>query len=165
MTLKHIELLAQVVSAQARLEAMKMTNESTTCTVHGANDFFALESAMNDVKHQARQEISPRPWFGLTPQERQDISDATENNGAMETWWERYGIAIESALKAKNGAQPAQQERKPLTPEQIDAATSKARDELLDHIYEYGTVAEGIQQRVRRIARAVEAAHGIGSKT
>lgn len=51
----------------------------------------------------------------------------------------------------------AQQEApaaQPLSDEQIDAATASARDALLDHIYEYGTAAEGMQRRVRAIARA-----------
>tara|TARA_R110000868_G_scaffold406132_1_gene686296 strand:+ start:210 stop:527 length:318 start_codon:yes stop_codon:yes gene_type:complete len=41
-----------------------------------------------------------------------------------------------------------------LTDEQIDSATSKERDALLDHIYEYGTAAEGILERIRKLARA-----------
>ena len=41
-----------------------------------------------------------------------------------------------------------------LTDEQIDSATSKERDQLLDHIYEYGTAAEGILERIRKLARA-----------
>lgn len=48
-----------------------------------------------------------------------------------------------------------------LTDEQIDNATRKQVNALLDHIYEFGTAAEGIDFRVRSIARAIEAAHGI----
>jgi hypothetical protein len=48
-----------------------------------------------------------------------------------------------------------------LTDEQIDSATSKERDQLLDHIYEYGTAAEGILERIRKLARAaIDAAMG-----
>jgi hypothetical protein len=46
---------------------------------------------------------------------------------------------------------------KPLADEQIDNTTHKQVDDLLDHIYEYGTAAEGINFRVRGIARAIEA--------
>lgn len=61
-------------------------------------------------------------------------------------------------VTAPNAAPP---QRVPLTDEQIDAAIRDAADSLLDHIYEYGTAAEGIQSRLRKIARAVERAHGI----
>ena len=44
--------------------------------------------------------------------------------------------------------------RRPLTDEEIDAATASERDALLDHIYEHGTIAEGVLQRVRKLARA-----------
>jgi hypothetical protein len=52
-------------------------------------------------------------------------------------------------------------QRKPLTEEEIDAATAQERDALLDHIYEYGTAAEGVLERIRKLCRAVERAHGI----
>ena len=52
----------------------------------------------------------------------------------------------------------APQPRRRLTDEEIDNTTRKQVDDLLDHIYEYGTAAEGIDFRVRAIARAIEAA-------
>ena len=52
-------------------------------------------------------------------------------------------------------------QRKPLTEEEVDAATAQERDALLDHIYEYGTAAEGVLERIRKLCRAVERAHGI----
>ena len=52
-------------------------------------------------------------------------------------------------------AHPAPVERVTLSDEQIDAAIGKPLDDLLDHIYEYSTAAEGIKERARRIARAV----------
>lgn len=54
---------------------------------------------------------------------------------------------------------PAQQ---PMTEDEIYEETRAATDALMDYIYEYGTGAEGSQQFIRRIARAVEAHHGIG---
>ena len=59
----------------------------------------------------------------------------------------------------------APQPRRRLTDEEIDNTTRKQVDCLLDHIYEYGTAAEGIIERVRVIARAIERAHSIGEKT
>ena len=47
-------------------------------------------------------------------------------------------------------------QRPPLTDEEIDKAVAQERDALLDHIYEYGTLAEGVLERIRRLARAVE---------
>ncbi len=52
-------------------------------------------------------------------------------------------------------------QRKPLTEEEIDVTTAQERDALLDHIYEYGTAAEGVLERIRKLCRAVERAHGI----
>ena len=54
----------------------------------------------------------------------------------------------------------SQPKAEPLTDEEIDNTTRKQVDDLLDHIYEYGTAAEGIDYRVRAIARAIERAHG-----
>ena len=51
-------------------------------------------------------------------------------------------------------AQALRRDAERLTDEQIDSATSKERDDLLDHIYEYGTAAEGILERIRKLARA-----------
>lgn len=41
-----------------------------------------------------------------------------------------------------------------LSDEEIDRATAKARDDLLDFIYENGVSSEGVQLFIRRIARA-----------
>lgn len=41
-----------------------------------------------------------------------------------------------------------------LTDEQIDRAVAAERDALLDHIYEHNTAAEGVIERVRKLARA-----------
>lgn len=51
----------------------------------------------------------------------------------------------------------------PLSDEQIDAAVAAARDELLDHIYEYGTTSEGVLRLVRRIARAALASQPLST--
>lgn len=51
-----------------------------------------------------------------------------------------------------------QPQRKPLTDAEIDKHTRDAADDLLDHIYEFGSIAEGIDYRIRSLARAIEAA-------
>ena len=55
-------------------------------------------------------------------------------------------------------------QRQPLTEDEIDASTAQERDALLDHIYEYGTAAEGVLERIRKLCRATEQAHGIGEQ-
>ena len=72
----------------------------------------------------------------------------------------RNALAAAPAASAAEAAQPTQ-ERKPLTDELIDMVTAVETDDLLDHIYEYGTSAEGVSARLRKIARAIERAHGI----
>ena len=61
-------------------------------------------------------------------------------------------------------AHPSPAQREPLSNVEIDAATAVARDALMDHVAEYGTIAEGQQRHIRDIARAIERAHGIGTK-
>jgi hypothetical protein len=89
----------------------------------------------------------------------------------MEVGIEGPALALHAALAAAPAA-PAAESPEPqpltmLTDEQIDAATSTARDSLLDHIYEYGTVAEGTMPRARNLARAAIAEfcriNGIGA--
>ena len=84
--------------------------------------------------------------------------------GAMRYGWDCAIEAVAQAMPDVIYTSPPAQ-RKPLTDEQIDNTTRKQVDDLLDHIYEYGTAAEGIDFRVRAIARAIEAAHGIKENT
>ena len=76
------------------------------------------------------------------------------------------GLAIddrhaEAILDYVLAAAPEAPKRKPLTREEMDAATRDAADKLLDCIYEHGTASEAVGPAVRAIGRAVEAAHGI----
>jgi hypothetical protein len=41
---------------------------------------------------------------------------------------------------------------------EIDIETAESRDSLMDFVYEHGTVSEGQQRFIRKIARAIEAA-------
>ena len=76
---------------------------------------------------------------------------------------EMGAMCLNCQPRGPNGECPdAPQPRRRLTDEEIDNTTRKQVDDLLDHIYEYGTAAEGIIERVRAIARAIERAHGIG---
>jgi hypothetical protein len=50
----------------------------------------------------------------------------------------------------------------PLTDEHMCEAMRKAADDLRDHIYEFGTISEGVNPRLLAVGRAVEAAHKIG---
>jgi hypothetical protein len=44
----------------------------------------------------------------------------------------------------------------PMTSDALNEASSRLRDDLLDHIYEYTTISEGILPRVLALCRAVE---------
>lgn len=96
----------------------------------------------------------------LTVEQLRDIL----REGAMLTHGDAWTLA--ERVHAALTAHPAPVERVPLSDEQIDAAIGKPLDDLLDHIYEYSTAAEGIKERARRIARAViteyERVNGIG---
>jgi hypothetical protein len=86
-------------------------------------------------------------------------------------WWKRHGdgsvelneartVIAEDAIAT--GRRPlifgdaAPPQRPPLTEEEIDKAVAQERDALLDHIYEYGTLAEGVLERIRKLCRAIE---------
>lgn len=68
----------------------------------------------------------------------------------------------ESPEAAAPEAPAAPRER--LTDDWIDRTIATERDELLDHIYEYGTNSEGVMRIARKLVRtAIERAHGIGT--
>ena len=86
----------------------------------------------------------------------------TDRYEAMEYGWYEAIDRVKEELANFGPLYTAPQPRRRLTDEEIDNTTRKQVDDLLDHIYEYGTAAEGIIERVRAIARAIERAHGIG---
>lgn len=86
----------------------------------------------------------------------------TDRYEAMEYGWYEAIDRVKEELANFGPLYTAPQPRRRLTNEEIDNTTRKQVDDLLDHIYEYGTAAEGIDYRVRAIARAIERAHGIG---
>ena len=75
------------------------------------------------------------------------------------------GISGPMALRLADACEMLLREREPLTDAEMDAAIADARDALLDHVYEHGTVAEGTVRLARNIGRAVERAHDIGSES
>ena len=75
------------------------------------------------------------------------------------------GIRGPMALRLADACEMLMREREPLTDAEMDAAIADARDALLDHVYEHGTVAEGTVRLARNIGRAVEHAHRIGSES
>jgi hypothetical protein len=50
----------------------------------------------------------------------------------------------------------------PLSDERMCEAMRKAADDLLDHIYEFSTISEGVNPRLLAVGRSIEAAHKIG---
>ena len=100
------------------------------------------------------------PGYKLVPiQKLVDLKASIHGDCFRGTDWELETISTMLIAAAPEAPKPRKQ---PLTDEEIDNTTRKQVDDLLDHIYEYGTAAEGIDYRVRAIARAIEAAHGIG---
>jgi len=107
---------------------------------------------------------------GLTSKEC--LVCASPKHGAAEPVQEPVAWRFQSAVGGwAYGSQPplgrkypayplytAPPERLPLTEEEIDVTTAQERDALLDHIYEYGTAAEGVLERIRKLCRAVEKA-------
>lgn len=51
---------------------------------------------------------------------------------------------------------PPRQSWQSLTDEEIDIETAESHDSLMDFVYEHGTVSEGQQRFIRKIARAIE---------
>ncbi len=74
----------------------------------------------------------------------------------QEPIWQTIAKIGASAPAGTWDAAVAPPARQPLTDEEIDKATAQERDALLDHIYEYGTAAEGVLERTRKLCRAVE---------
>ncbi len=70
-------------------------------------------------------------------------------------------IRLDAAICVVEEAGKRWPARTPMTEEDIDSRASREVDLLLDHIYEHGTLAEGVQQRIRDIVRAIERHHGI----
>lgn len=81
--------------------------------------------------------------------------DAAQRNFAGGVRMSQLAIKLRAHLAAPSeDIEALRRDAERLTDEQIDSATAKERDALLDHIYEYGTAAEGILERIRKLARA-----------
>jgi hypothetical protein len=101
-----------------------------------------LRAALQD---EGKQE--PVAWLGFSPR-----------SGTPEFSTDKPSPSVLRDFKMRplEYADTATPQRPLLTDEEIDKATTEARDALLDHIYEYGTTAEGILERVRKLSRAIE---------
>jgi hypothetical protein len=94
------------------------------------------------------------PWYEVI---RNDQMTWRDRKG----WTPLYTALAAEPTKPSDDVEALRRDAERLTDEQIDSATSKERDQLLDHIYEYGTAAEGILERIRKLARAaIDAAMG-----
>ena len=109
------------------------------------------------MTEERKQEALDRLWFKAMEQALKADEPYTRFRFAAlvaaekDTEIDRLTAEIER-LTAENERLRADAKR--LTDEEIDAATAKESDDLLDHIYEYGTIAEGTRARVRKLARA-----------
>jgi hypothetical protein len=103
---------------------------------------LALDAAL---KAQAEPVEEPVAWRVMLDDDVQFVYD------------ERMLPLIDESIHAtRQPLYTAPPQRPPLTDEEIDKATAQERDALLDHIYEYGTAAEGVLERIRKLCRAIE---------
>ena len=134
-------------AAQQALEALKKShpysNSDRDLDKH-SEAIHALRSAL--AEQPAEQE--PVAWIDITDEGQIVSSPRMYSDGSRE----------------ERPLYTSPQPRRRLTDEEIDNTTRKQVDDLLDHIYECGTAAEGIDFRVRAIARAIEAAVRGGGK-
>ncbi len=85
---------------------------------------------------------------------------------AVEMWDGAYGYiensrrmeTLRAAIDAIAAAQAEHSASVPVTGDQLRYVARKEIDALLDHIYEYGTTAEGVHARIAAIVNKVESA-------
>ena len=101
--------------------------------------------------------LKPVPLFTAPPQRpaepvQEPVAWMCSSPELMAKGYKRFSSRCEGDWNIPVYTAPPQ--RKPLTDEEIDVATAQERDALLDHIYEYGTAAEGVLERIRKLCRA-----------
>jgi len=101
----------------------------------GANLYIDADGA----PRSKAESVEPVAWMCSSPE-------------LMAKGYKRFSSRCEGDWNIPVYTAPPQ--RKPLTDEEIDVATAQERDALLDHIYEYGTAAEGVLERIRKLCRA-----------
>jgi hypothetical protein len=111
---------------------------------------YRIIAALHAALAQQAEPVEPVAWIHTDPDKpRVRFLEWREDEPGYRGRWVKTPLYL------------APPQRKPLTEEEIDAATAQERDALLDHIYEYGTAAEGVLERIRKLCRATERAHGI----
>ena len=78
-----------------------------------------------------------------------------EYNADLDAWFLAYGHNPKAKTRPLVFGDAAPQQPR-LDDQDIFNAIHNQVDDLLDHIYENGTTAEGVQRRVNAIARAIE---------
>jgi hypothetical protein len=125
---------------------------------------------MIDLRKAAQQALDALEYHVAQTRPIHETSEAiTALRAALQDEGKQEPVAYirtEDGLLAKNDGgtfgprwtplYAAPPQRPLMTDEELDQTTAQARDDLLDHIYEYGTTAEGILERVRKLSRAIE---------
>ena len=122
-------------AAQQALEALEAIYGNSCDAIH------ALRAALAQQPEPAQEPVAWR---------YQDARGNYRYRGYVQGFDKEYSRLKPVPLYA------APPQRPPLTDEEIAEATAQERDALLDHIYEYGTAAEGVLERIRKLCRAVE---------
>ena len=143
----------------------------------------ALCDCPDRMKHERGEHLSGCHLFDVNEARlRMTQSTEPEQEPVLDreaTWWSlvmgaaaaienaEHCLRDEDAIRAAKGAAKHYREKAEalythpapqpveLTDEEIKYATLEQQNHLLDHIYEYGVSAEGVTQRIYKLARAV----------
>jgi hypothetical protein len=169
-------------TAQQALEALELAQTDVHWELNSPTRKF-LRKAEKNLRAALAEPVEPvpqpgvwmHPWPPVRAQQAEPVAWAGYDLDGMVEAFSRVIEAHHSskhpfhnpidtdakmALRILRGFIPSMKayaatpQRKPLTDEEIDVATAQERDALLDHIYEYGTAAEGVLERIRKLCRA-----------
>jgi hypothetical protein len=162
------------VTAEQRLNPEQGVDIHELMRGIGARLAHRMDARREELRARGRLIIDPACTWRPTPAAQTDLRatfaaererlrvlaeqaerDALAEAG-QEPIWQTIAKIGASAPAGTWDAAVAPPARQPLTDEEIDKATAQERDALLDHIYEYGTAAEGVLERTRKLCRAVE---------
>jgi len=134
-------------AAQQALEALMWHDE----TVRTRGDDEAIE-ALRAALEQPEQE--PVAYLYHDAQSAHDANPLLHSTLLVMATERRPECRNETPLYTH----PPRREWRGLEDYEIDIETAESRDSLMDFVYEHGTVSEGQQRFIRKIARAIEAA-------
>ena len=152
-----------LAAAQQALEALRLNNDewkaladSGDCghwTAESQDHYKQTNAAIVALEAALAQEPEPvqEPVGWMNPDDGRVIPAQTMRHAR-----EGGGASLSSVRSYTVPLGPIRAQRPPLTDEEIDKATAQERDALLDHIYEYGSTAEGVLERIRKLCRAIE---------